>query len=166
VTKISKRRPRQYRNKKRALPDHFGAIHRSAEEEHPVDAAVEQRLQHQAVRKQLIRLQNQILERLDDKQPFFDLEDLRNSMSGEREQAYFDLGYEHGIADQRARARRGIEKPMALAEEIRERLVHTRVPPRQAALGLLECLWVVILGAGDEFARKEGPAQKRKAERN
>ncbi len=117
---------------------------------------MERRLEHQAVRKHLIRLQNQILDRLgDDKQPFFDLEDLRNCMGSEREQAYFDLGYEHGIADELARSRRGAKKPLALAEEVRERLVQADLPPRQAALGLIECLWVVVAGSDDKIASRD-----------
>jgi hypothetical protein len=134
------------------------------EEGHPIDNAVAQRVRHVAARKQLLRLQDRILARLeDDRKPFLDLEELRGCVSAEREEAYFNLGYEHGLADERARGRRGQEKTLALATEIRERVVQAPLPPRQAVLGLLECLWALVVGADDKLAPRDAKADVSRA---
>lgn len=134
------------------------------EEGHPIDNAVAQRVRHVAARKQLLRLQDRILARLgDDRKPFLDLEELRGCVSAEREEAYFNLGYEQGLAAERARDRRGQEKEKALATEIRERVVQAQLPPRQAVLGLLECLWALVAGADDKLAPRDAKADVSRA---
>lgn len=120
-----------------------------AEEDHPLDLVVENRVEHRAARKQLTHLANKIRERLgEDKKPLFDLEQLLMHVSAEREEAYFNVGYEHGLADALATARRGRVRLSAeaakLATEFRERIVQTRLPARDAVLGLLECLWTIV----------------------
>jgi hypothetical protein len=120
------------------------------EEGHPIDNAVARRVRHVAQRKQLLRLQDRVLARLgEERKPFLELEELRGCVSAEREEAYFNLGYEHGLADERARDRRGAESALAVATELRERIIQAQLSPREAALGLLECLWAIVTG-GDE----------------
>ena len=62
-----------------------------------------------------------------DKQPVLELEALRNAISADRDEAFFNVGYEHGLADALARARRGsIRLPNEVkqfATETRERMV-------------------------------------------
>lgn len=134
------------------------------EEGHPIDSAVARRVRHVAQRKQLLRLQDRVLARLgDDRKPFLELEELRGCVSAEREEAYFNLGYEHGLADERARDRRGTEKALAVAIEIRERIVQAQLPPQQAALGLLECLWAVVADADERLRAREAKADVTRA---
>lgn len=136
----------------------------ATEEGHPIDNAVARRVRHVAQRKQLLRLQDRVLARLgDDRKPFLDLEELRGCVSAEREEAYFHLGYEHGLADERARGRRGTEKALALATELRERIVQAHLPPQQSALGLLECLWAIVAGADDRLAARDAKADVTRA---
>jgi len=134
------------------------------EEGHPIDSAVARRVRHVAQRKQLLRLQDRVLARLgDDRKPFLDLEELRGCVSAEREEAYFNLGYEHGLADERARDRRGTEKALAAATEIRERIVQAQLAPQQAALSLLECLWAVLADADHRLMAREAKADVTRA---
>lgn len=126
---------------------------------HPIDAAVDRIVQHKAARRMIISFQEQVLAALgkneNGRKALLALEELRNEMADEREQAYFNLGYENGAAGERARDRRGSEKELALATEFRDRIVQARLPPRQAALGLLECLWAVVAGGDEKLAKRE-----------
>jgi hypothetical protein len=134
------------------------------EEGHPIDNAVARRVRHVAQRKQLLHLQDRVLARLgEERKPFLEFEELRGCVSAEREEAYFNLGYEHGLADERARDRRGTEKTLALATEIRERVVQAQLPPQQAALGLLECLWAVVADADERLRAREAKADVTRA---
>lgn len=158
MKKISKRRHTHHREPPSGADNHFQRMEHEAEEGHPIDLVVEKRVQHRAARKRLIDLQNKILQRLgDDKKPFFALEELRMHVSAEREEAYFDVGYEHGLADALATERRGRARLSAeagqLATEFRERIVQSQVPTRDALLALLECVWAVAAKGESSEAR-------------
>lgn len=124
---------------------------RESEEGHPIDAAVDRVVQHQAARRMLVNFHDQVRAALKNNEKgtkaFLALEELRHEMADEREQAYFNLGYEHGVADKHARERRsGVtlsEEAKQLAVEMRERLVLKKLPSWQALLCLLECAWSV-----------------------
>ncbi len=114
-----------------------------------MDAAVDRIVQHKASRRKIMGLQDQVLATLrthaKGTKALLALEELRNEMADEREQAYFNLGYAHGVADRHARERRRrvtlSEEAKHLAVEIRERLVQAKIPAWQALLCLLECAW-------------------------
>ena len=98
-------------------------------------------------RKKLARLEREVRGRIEgDKQPVLELEALRNAISTDREEAFFNVGYEHGLADSLARAHRGSirlsNEVQQFVTETRERMVQLEAP-WQAALGLLECLWAL-----------------------
>ena len=70
---------------------------------HPVDEAVQRRLDHAALRRQIRAATNRLLEALGDEQHLWlRLEELLGDYGGDREEAYFDIGYEHGRAAGRA----------------------------------------------------------------
>ena len=62
-----------------------------------------------------------------DKQPVIEIvletEALRNAISADREEAFFNVGYEHGLADSLARARRG---SIRLSNEVQQFVTETR----------------------------------------
>jgi hypothetical protein len=158
MTTVAKTR----RGRKEQCRNHFERMEGAFEEGHPIDLAVARRVRLSAKRRRLVRLQARILGRLEtaSRKVFLQLEDLRNSMGAEVEEAYFNVGYEHGLADARARQRRGVERETKLAREIRERIVRAHVPPRRAALGLIECLWAVLGAADDRVGSGRDPARK------
>jgi len=121
-------------------------LHVRGDEDHPIDLVVERRLDRLASEK-LARLAREVMGRIEgDKQPVLELEALRNAISTDREEAFFNIGYEHGLADSLARARRGSirlsNEVQQFVTETRERMVQLEAP-WQAALGLLECLWAL-----------------------
>ena len=81
-----------------------------------------------------------------DKTLVLELEALRSDISNDREEAFFNVGYEHGLADGLARARRGSirlsKEVQQFVTETRERMVQLKAP-EQATLGLIECLWAL-----------------------
>lgn len=122
-------------------------MYRPSEEGHPVDLAVIDRIPE---RPGIIRLQQQILAKLkneSDRKLLRTLEDMRLALGTERDEVYFNIGYEHGLAAARARARRGatplLEEAKRLGRETRERVVQSKLPRWQVVLCLLECLWSV-----------------------
>lgn len=127
----------------------YWAVKHDGEEGHPVDVVVDRSVQHRAARRTLIDLQDQVLAALANheagKEALLALEELRNEVADEREQAYFNLGYEHGLADKHARERRRgstlSKEAREIAVETRQRFVRAKLPPWQAMLCLLECAW-------------------------
>jgi hypothetical protein len=127
-------------------------LHVRGDEEHPVDLAVERRLDRRAP-EELARREREVMASLD-KTLVLELESRRSDIRNDREEAFFNVGYEHGIADGLARARRGSlrlsKEVQQFVAETRERMVQLEAPG-QAALGLLECLWAALarLQAGE-----------------
>lgn len=130
--------------------NHYERLEHAGSEHRPISQAIEERLPHLLARRRLLLLQERVSAQLvGNSALFWELEELRNFMSAEREEAHFNLGYELGLADVRAAERRGSEQVLAIAAEIRARLVQAQLPTRLAVLGLLECLWTVAV-ASDE----------------
>lgn len=68
-------------------------------EEHPIDAAVERRLPQKKLRRRLRKTIDRVMEGLGDKRRlWFRLEDLQGVYHSRREETYFDVGYEQGLA--------------------------------------------------------------------
>ena len=139
---------RQRSRSGRETPNYYRQmLHLRGDEEHPVDLVVARRVRDRLARKKLARLAREVMGRIEgDKQPVLELEALRNAISTDREEAFFNIGYEHGLADSLARARRGSirlsKEVQQFITETRERMVQLEAP-WQAALGLLECLWAL-----------------------
>jgi len=133
---------------RREPPNYYRAmLHLRGDEDHPVDLVVARRVRDRLAREKLARLAREVTGRIEgDKQPVRELEALRNAIGADREEAFFNVGYEHGLADGLARARRGSiclsEEVQQFVTETRERVVQLEAP-WQAALGLLECLWAL-----------------------
>ena len=141
---MKRQRPRS----RTETPNHYRQmLHLRGDENHPVDLVVARRVRDRLARKKLARLEREVRGRIEgDKQPVLELEALRNAISTGREEAFFNSGYEHGLADSLARARRGSirlsNEVQQFVTETRERMVQLEAP-WQAALGLLECLWAL-----------------------
>ena len=141
---MKRQRPRS----RRETPNYYRQmLHLRGDENHPVDLVVARRVRDRLAPKKLARLEREVRGRIQgDKQPILELEALRNAISTDREEAFFNVGYEHGLADSLACARRGSirlsKEVQQLVTETRERMVQLEAP-WQAALGLLECLWAL-----------------------
>lgn len=119
-------------------------LHVRGDEDHPIDLVVERRLDRRAP-EELARREREVMGSID-RALVLELEALRSNIRNDREEAFFDVGYEHGLADGLARARRG---SLRLSKEVRQFVAETRErvvqleAPGQATLGLLECLWAL-----------------------
>jgi len=146
---VSNRQRTHHGSKKAEGPPNYyrQMLHPRGDENHPIDLVVARRVRDRLAPKKLARLERQVMGRIQgDKQPVLELEALRNAISADRDEAFFNVGYEHGLADALARARRGSfrlsNEVKQFATETRERMVQLEAP-WQAALGLLECLWAL-----------------------
>jgi len=121
-------------------------LHVRGDEDHPIDLVVEHHLRDGRAREKLARLEREVMGRIKDTPPVLELEALRAEISADRDEAFFNVGYEHGIADGIARARRGSirlsKEVQQFVAETRERMVQLEAPG-QAMIGLLECLWAL-----------------------
>jgi hypothetical protein len=143
-TRSAKKPPRPKR-----LPGHYDAI-AAGEEGHPVDLLVEREVGDEETRRRALALQNSVLAELgpETRRAFLELEELRNEIAADREERYFDVGYERGLAEARSRMHRPA-RPLPpgaahVLEDIRERVLDTR-PTRDALLALVECLHELVL---------------------
>lgn len=124
------------------------------DEGHPVDEAVERRLDHAALRRRIRTATDRIMEALGDEQDlWFRLEELLGEYRMDREAAYFDIGYEHGRAAARAETLADGKSCAStayreLARRVREAAVHAGLPHEQATSALLEAAWALIVGGG------------------
>jgi hypothetical protein len=153
--------PIRPKGRKRApLPHHFERL--GAVDEHPLLDAIEQRLGHKAQERRVGDLKQEIVRLLGERsRVLFDLEVLESEIHGEREEAYFDAGYELGAALARYKSIRdasGVrysELAAKVAGEIRDRVVQAQLSPTESTLVLLEAAWVAALGFNDD-ARTAG----------
>lgn len=116
----------------------------------PVDEAVDRRLDHGALRRQIRAATDRLMEALGDEQHLWlRLEELLGDYGRDREEAYFDIGYEHGRALGRTE---GLAegKPRAapayrdLALRVREAAVNAGIPHDQAVAALIEATWALL----------------------
>lgn len=148
MEKISKKNTKRYGSK--TSTSHYARVRRVPLDDAALDVAIEKRLDHGTARRKIERLHRRLITALGEKaRAFLDLNSLMEDMHVEREEAYFNAGYEHGRAEGTAAARRGKTRlsleAKELATELRERIVQAGLPPRQATLSLLECMWAVVV---------------------
>jgi hypothetical protein len=132
---------------------------------HPVDEAVQQRLDHAALRRQIRAATDRLMEALGDEQHLWlRLEEILGDYGRDREEAYFDIGYEHGraagrtegLAEGRPRAAPAYRD---LALRVREAAVNAGIPSDQATAALLEVAWALVV---DQDAPRPGVRRTRR----
>ena len=150
MSKLSKQQPTHQKKSRAARArNYYREMERPPEDGNPIDAAVKRLVPQKGVQKRIVRLQEQVQAKLGkDTQPFLDLETLRNDVGDEREEVYFNLGYEHGHTAASTRARKGLalsKETEELARDILERTVQAQLPPIETMLALLDTLWAVAV---------------------
>lgn len=144
--------------------DHFEEANPARLEFHPLDGAVEQRLQHRRLRQQIFAAQDRIRDALgDDWSLFLKLEELMNQRASDREEAHFNVGYERGLVQGRADTlaatlRRRDHQGRKLAARLTHAAMNAGPPPRRALAALLEVAWGLALGSPK---RPSAPKSKR-----
>lgn len=120
---------------------------------HPVDEAVERRLDHRVLRREIHAATDRLVEALGDEHHLWlGLEELLGDYRIDRETAYFDLGYEHGRATGRAEGlaegrTRTAPAYRALAQHVREAAANAGLPQTDATAALIEAAWALSFNA-------------------
>lgn len=120
-------------------------------EVHPIDEELERRLRHAALRKQIRTAQDQVLTALGKRRELFlHLEQLIGERHIDREEAMFNLGFEHGLVRGRTEAlAASVRRPGARGRELTKQFAQLAMnagiePPRTLA-ALLEVAWAMAL---------------------
>ena len=141
-------------NRKPDGRSHDEALRRPDLEKHPVDTAVEARLFHRAVRRRAVQLQERITRALGaDALSFLQLDALLGDERAEREEAYFNAGYEHGANAVRHRVLREMargawpERLEQVSAHLRDEVMQAGLTSSETLLVLVESLWVLAVRA-------------------
>lgn len=138
-------------------PNYFRQMEKDSEDdEHPIDVAFKRRFPQEATQRELVRLQKQVERQLGDRKPFIALETLRNNNEIDKQEAYFNIGYECGLAEGVARANpftRGA-KGRQLATEVRALAVQAQLSPGEVVAVLFECLCAALSASQGAPSRK------------
>jgi len=128
------------------LADHFG------QEVHPVDQLVQreprQRVLRQRIRKASRRLDAALGPR---REAWLHLEADLAALAAWREETFFGLGYQHGVAAGRAEALTSTAGARALATALRDHAIQSGCPKAEALAALLEAAWALV--TNPELAR-------------
>jgi hypothetical protein len=136
----------------------------SGSEEHPIDEAVARRLRHGGLRKRIRRATDRLVHALgDQRDAWLDLEALLGNYRIDREEAFFEIGYEHGLVAGRAEALAALRRRggphRALATSLARLAVNAGLHPSGAVAALLEVAWGLALG-------RRQPPKRPRARRN
>lgn len=135
-----------------ARRDHFGEAAPADSEVHLSDEEVERRLRHATLRKRIIAAQGRVMAALGERRHLYlRLEELVGRRHGEREEATFNVGFEHGLVRGRADAlaamlRNQGGRGRALAAGLAQLATSAGLEPPRALAALLEVAWAMALG--------------------
>jgi hypothetical protein len=113
---------------------------------HPVDEIVEKRVGRRATRRKLAELSQAILSALGDKsQLWIEYEQIKGDASSSREEAYFNLGVEYGLAaahaNELSEPRRRVR---ALAQHLLREAMASGLAPEDTAAAAAMATWSLL----------------------
>jgi hypothetical protein len=135
-----------------ARRDHYGEAAPVDNEVHPIDEQVERRLRHATLRKRIIAGQDGVMAALGEQRHLYlHLEELVGVRHSKREEAMFNVGFEHGLVLGRAEALAAVlrnqgTRGRALAARLAQVATGAWLEPPRALAALLEVAWAVALG--------------------
>ena len=143
----------------------FEAVDHESPEGHAVDRAIERRLPLKKLRRRIRRATHEMQEALGERADLWQrLEPLLGELRARREEAYFDIGHEHGLAAGRAEALRALTDAAtartrtgdarAFADTVRDLAVQTDLALPLTVAALLETAWALALGLSDNPATR------------
>jgi len=148
-------------------PGPYGRVGHNPGGRHPVDVAVEQLAPVQGLNRRIREADSRLTAALGDQRLLWlHLEELLTNRSTLREQAHFDLGYEHGFAAGRVDALRSLAGAGAPAEGVpaneqkvatrafsdrcRDLAIQTGLPGNLIVAAMLEVAWALAAGLPEE----------------
>ncbi len=135
-------------------PDPYDALEREMPEEHPVDAAIEHRMPQRKLRRRMRQASDRLMQALGDRRDLWlRLEELLGLYRARREEAYFNLGFEHGVTAGRVEGLRAVDgsippEALPLADQLRELAVQANIDRGNKVAALLEAAWALALDLG------------------
>lgn len=136
-----------------ARRDHYREAAPADSEVHPIDEEVERRLDDRALRRRIIAAQGRVMAALGERRHLYlRLEELVGQRHGEREEAMFNVGFEHGLVRGRAEALAAVlrnqgARGRALAARLAQLATSAGLEPPRGLAALLEVAWAMALGA-------------------
>jgi hypothetical protein len=128
------------------------SISPSDSEAHPIDDEIERRLRHATLRKRIINAQGRVVAALGEQRHLYlRLEELVGNRHIDREEAMFNLGFEHGLGQGRADAlaatlrRQGV-RGRVLAARLAQLATNAGLGQPRKLAALLEVAWAMALG--------------------
>lgn len=126
----------------RAVPP-FDRLVAGPDGRNPVDVAVESRVGNQVRQKWIIKFQDRILELLGKNHAnlYLKLEAKLNEQSRDRERCFYNVGFEHGVAEGAAASEKRLQGPPSLSEllvrDLLQRIIEEQVPANEVTAALL-----------------------------
>lgn len=114
-------------------------VHHIDSDAHPVDEAIERRHPLRTLRARVRRATRAVEQALGNQRHLWlKLEEPLNELRGEREDAYFNFGYEHGFAEGRRALRKTAPAVRELATRLQDRAIQQGARREDALVALLE----------------------------
>jgi hypothetical protein len=127
-------------------------VHHEESEAHAVDDAIDRRLPLRSLRN---RIRRAIEAALGSRRGLWlKLEEPLNELHSEREDAYFDLGYEHGFAAGRSDARKRAPAARELAARLRDRAIQQGARREDSLAALIRAALALAVGSAPAKVRE------------
>ena len=129
----------------------YEAMERELPEEHPIDATVERRIPQRKLRRRMREAGERLMQALGERRGLWmRLEELLGLYHSRREETYFNLGYDHGVAAGRVEGLRALDNQtspdaQSLADQLRELAIQADVSRTEKVAALLEAAWALVL---------------------
>jgi hypothetical protein len=129
----------------------YQAMERETPEEHPIDATVERRIPQRKIRRRMREAGERLMHALGERRALWmRLEELLGLYHSRREETYFNLGYDHGVAAGRVEGLRALDDQTSpdarsLADQLRELAIQADVSRTEKVAALLEAAWALAL---------------------
>lgn len=134
---------------------------------HPVDDEVERRVSNEDLKQRIVAAQDRVLAALgDQRRLYLALEELIGERAEAREEAMFNLGFEHGYLEGRADALatlwRRTTRGRTLAKKITQLTMDAKLTPPHAVAALLEVAWSLLTRPGRVVAQPARAAEPKR----
>lgn len=133
----------------------------TASSEHRVDDEVEQRADNQPLRERIVAAQDRLMATLGEQRPLYlALEELVGQRGSEREEAMFNVGFEHGYIEGRREALAAVwrrtTRGRTLAKKVTLLALDSRLAQPHAIAALLEVAWSLLTRPKSDATTREG----------
>jgi hypothetical protein len=142
--------------------DHFVLLHPTHDDDHPVDAMVDRIPAIAARARHLRQLARMVQARCQDDDLFLRYEDLRLHQQTDREETYFNAGWDHGALASRAEEQVARISPAArvFRDKLQVLLTTSRLDHGMAAATMLTYVRALVVGLRPSLSRSGQRARK------